>query len=181
MDQLEVLSLKDHQANNRADHAVVVAASFAGGKISGHAQEQGITLLPLPVLEHWLKLHDDWPQDLLAYRSIFRIKGLVERLPSDFLHIASDRERWGRMLGDVVELFGETYENGLTEPLSSREVFKMLVTRKRGVRYPEKDVASTMDLLSHPVVGALARKGDGFILVMAIPGNYSRRNSCFLF
>jgi hypothetical protein len=71
------------------------------------------------------------------------------------------------MLGDVVELFGETYENGLTEPLSSREVFKMLVTRKRGVRYPEKDVASTMDLLSHPVVGALARKGDGYILVMS--------------
>jgi hypothetical protein len=121
----------------------------------------------LPVLEDWLRLHDDWPQDLLAYRSIFRIKGLVEKLPADFLHIASDRERWGKMLGDVVELFGETYENGLTEPLSSREVFKMLVTRKRGVRYPEKDVASTMDLLSHPVVGALARKGEGYILVMS--------------
>src|SRR6185312_122900 len=103
VDQLEVLSLKDHQSNNRADYAVVVAGSFAGGKVSGHAQEHGVTLLPLPVLEGWLKLHEDWPQDLLAYRTIFGIKGLVERLPADFLHIASDRERWGKMLGDVVE------------------------------------------------------------------------------
>ncbi len=166
VDQLEVLSLKDHQADNRADHAVVVAASFAGGKVSGHAQEQGIGLLPLPVLVEWLRLHDAWPQDLLAYRSIFRIGGLIEKLPSEFLQIASDRKRWGTLLGDVVELFGETYESGLTEPLSAREVFKMLVTRKRGVRYPAKDVASVMELLSHPVVGALARHGDGYILVM---------------
>ncbi len=41
----------------------------------------------------------------------------------------------------------------------------MLVTRKRGVRYPEKDVASIIDLLGHPVIRALARNGDGHILV----------------
>jgi hypothetical protein len=45
--------------------------------------------------------------------------------------------------------------------------FRSLVTRKRGVRYPEKDVASIMELLSHPVVGAVARREGGYILVMA--------------
>jgi hypothetical protein len=167
VDQLEVLSLKDHQASNRADYVVVVAGNFAGGKVAGHAQEQGITLLPLPVLEDWLRLHDTWPQDLLVYRSLFKLKGMVEKLPTDLLQVAKDRKRWGKLLADVVDLFSETYESGLTEPLSIREVFKMLVTRKRGVHYPEKDVAGIMELLGHPVVGALAKKDDGYILAMS--------------
>jgi hypothetical protein len=167
VDQLEVLSLKDHQTNNRADYGLVVAGSFAGGKVSSHAQEQGITLLPLPVLEDWLRLHDAWPQDLLAYRSLFKIKGVVEKLPPDLLQVSKDRKRWGRLLADIVELFGDTYESGLTDPLSARETFKMLVTRKRGVIYPERDVAGVMELLSHPVVGALTKKNDGYILVMS--------------
>lgn len=167
VDQLEVLSLKDHQASNRADYVVVIAGNFAGGKVANHAQEQGITLLPLPVLEDWLRLHNAWPQDLLVYRSLFNLKGMVEKLPADLLQVAKDRKRWGKLLADVVNLFSETYESGLTEPLSTREVFKMLVTRKRGVHYPEKDVAGIIELLGHPVVGALAKKGDGSILVMS--------------
>ena len=43
----------------------------------------------------------------------------------------------------------------------------MLVTRKRGVHYPEKDVSSIMELLSHPVVGAFVHREAGYILVMA--------------
>jgi hypothetical protein len=167
VDQLEVLSLKDHQAINKASYAVVVAGAFAGGKVSSHAADQGITLLPLPVLEDWLRLHDAWPQDLLTYRSLFAIKGLVEKLPADLLRVTNDRKRWGKLLADVVDLFSETYEHGLGEPLTTQDVFKMLVTRKRGVHYPEKDVASIMELLSHPVVGAVARREGGYILVMA--------------
>jgi len=167
VDQLEPLHLKDHQSLNDADYAVVVAGGFAGGKVASHAQEQGITLLPLPVLEEWLKLHDAWPQDLMAYRSIFAIKGLVEKLPAELLRVTSDRKRWGKLLADVVDLFGETYGHGLGDPLSARDVFKMLVTRKRGVDYPEKDVAGVLELLNHPVVGALARKDGGYILVMS--------------
>jgi hypothetical protein len=66
-----------------------------------------------------------------------------------------------------LDLFSETYEHGLGEPLTTQDVFKMLVTRKRGVHYPEKDVTSIMELLSHPVVGALARREADYILVMA--------------
>ena len=167
VDQLEVLSLKDHQAINGASYAVVVAGAFAGGKVSSHAYDQEITLLPLPVLEDWLRLHDAWPQDLLTYRSLFAIKGLVEKLPADLLRVTNDRKSWGKLLADVVDLFSETYEHGLGEPLTTQDVFKMLVTRKRGVHYPEKDVSSTMELLSHPVVGALVHREGGYILVMA--------------
>lgn len=167
VDQLEVLSLKDHQAINKANYAVVVAGAFAGGKVSSHAADQGITLLPLPVLEDWLRLHDAWPQDLLTYQSLFAIKGLVEKLPADLLRVSNDRKRWGKLLADVVDLFSETYEHGLGEPLTTQDVFKMLVARKRGVHYPERDVVSTMELLSHPVVGAMVRREGGYILVMA--------------
>jgi hypothetical protein len=43
----------------------------------------------------------------------------------------------------------------------------MLVTRKRGVSYPEADVNGILELLSHPVVGALTHKEGGYILVMS--------------
>ena len=167
VDQLEVLSLKDHQALNKAEYAIVVAGSFAGGKVASHAQEQSVSLLPLRVLEAWLRLHDEWPQDLLVYRSLFTIKGIVDELPNDMLRVTHDRKRWGKLLADIVDLFGDTYENGLREPLLAREIVRMLVTRKRGVHYPEKDVAGVLDLLSHPVVGALAKKETGYILAMS--------------
>jgi hypothetical protein len=167
VDQLEFLSVKDHLAQNEADYAVVVAGSFAGGKVASHAAEQGITLLPLGVLEDWLRLHDAWPQDLIVYRSMFVMKGLVEKLPAELLRVTNDRKRWGRLLADIVDLFSETYEHGLSEPLSPRDVFRMLVTRKRGVPYPETDVTGILELLSHPVVGALSHKDGGYILVMS--------------
>jgi hypothetical protein len=167
VDQLEVLSLKDHQALNEAEYAVVVAGSFAGGKVPAHALDQGVTLVPLPVLEDWLRLHDAWPQDLLTYRAILASKGLIEKLPVEVVRVANDRKRWGKLLADVVDLLGETYGHGLTEPLTARDVYKMLVIRKQGVHYPEKDVAGIMELLSHPVVGALAVKDGGYSLVMS--------------
>jgi hypothetical protein len=167
VDQLEVLSLKDHQALNRAEYAIVVAGSFAGGKVAGHAQEQAVTLLPLKVLESWIRLHDSWPQDVLVYRSLFTIKGLVEELPNEILRVTNDRKRWGKLLADIVDLFVDTYENGLREPLLAREIFRMLVTSKRGVHYPEKDVAGVLDLLSHPVIGALSKRETGYILAMS--------------
>ncbi|MGE3820878.1 MAG: restriction endonuclease [Isosphaeraceae bacterium] len=167
VDQLEVLSLKDHQTLNEADYAVVVAGGFAGGKVAAHAAEHGVTLLPLGVLEAWLRLHDAWPQDLIVYRSIFTIKGFVENLPAELLRVTNDRKRWGRLLADIVDLFSETYEHGLSEPLSPRDVFRMLVTRKRGVPYPERDVSGILEMLSHPVVGALNHKEGGYILVMS--------------
>jgi len=70
-------------------------------------------------------------------------------------------------LTDVVDLFLDAYEQGLSVPLTVGDVFKMLVTRKRGILYPQKDVASIMGLLSHPVVGALAQHENGYTLVMS--------------
>ena len=50
-----------------------------------------------------------------------------------------------------LDLFSVTYEHGLRRAADDQDVFKMLVTRKRGVHYPEKDVTSIMELLSRPV------------------------------
>jgi hypothetical protein len=167
VDSLDLLNLKDHKAQNEADHVVVVAGSFAGGKVAGHAVEHGVTLLPLAALEEWLRLHDSWPQDLVAYRTVFAVKGVVESLPAALRGVAEERKRWGRLLAEVVDLLSDTYSHGLVKPLTAEMIFNMLVTRLRGVRYPEKDVASTLQLLAHPVVGALAVKDGGYILVMS--------------
>jgi hypothetical protein len=84
-----------------------------------------------------------------------------------FAVTVEDTAQWGRLLADIVDLFSETYDHGLSEPLSPRDVFRMLVTRKRGVPYPEQDVTGILELLSHPVVGALMHKEGGYILVMS--------------
>ena len=130
-----MLSLKDHQALNKAEYAIVVAGSFAGGKVASHAQEQAVTLLPLKVLEAWIRLHDAWPQDLLVYRSLFTIKGIVDELPNDMLRVTHDRKRWGKLLADIVDLFGDTYENGLREPSSP--------ARSSGCSSPGSGVSTT--------------------------------------
>jgi hypothetical protein len=68
-----------------------------------------------------------------------------QKLPADRLHVTNDPKTWGKLLADVVDLFSETYKHGLGEPLTTQGIFKTLVTRK----------------------GALARRGSGYILVMA--------------
>jgi len=154
LQNLEVYTLQEHRRNNEADYAVVVAGRFAGGKIIRHAKENDVVLLSVPLLSSWLQLHARTPLNLNEYRVMFSTPGLLDSLPAALKSAAEKRRHWGHLLVDLVELIRETYDHGLNQPLPSDQLFTMLVTRLRGVRYSRQEVREATALLTHPAIGA---------------------------
>lgn len=155
---LEVYTLQDHLRRNEADYAVVVAGSFGGGKVRRHAEDNGVVLLSVPVLAVWLRLHATTPLNLDEYRAMFETPGLAEGIPLTVESAAEGRQQWAHLLVDLLELIEETYQHGLNQLLPSDQLFAMMVTRMRGVRYPRQQVEEAIALLAHPALGAA--KGD---------------------
>lgn len=166
VDQLEVLTLVDHRKANRADYAVVVARDFGRGKVADHARQHGVLLLPVSILQNWLRDHHKWPQSLVAYRAVFADGGLLEILPAELGRTFKEGSRWSRLLTEVLALLSEMYGYGITHPMSARYVYGLLVQRMKGTPFPEREVTSALDFLSHPAVGALVREDDGYLLIM---------------
>jgi hypothetical protein len=160
---LEVYTLQDHLRRNEADYAIVVAGSFAGGKVRRHAEDNGVVLLSVPMLAECLRLQARTPLNLNDYRVVFETPGLVEDLPVTLKSAEEGREQWAHLLVDLVELIEETYQHGLNQLLPSDHLFTMLVTRMRGVRYPKQQVEKAIALLAHPALGAALGDGEAGI------------------
>jgi hypothetical protein len=164
---LDVLTLQEHLQNNEADYAVVVAGRFAGGKVVRHAKDNGVVLLGVPVLNAWMRLHARTPLNLNEYRVMFAAPGLLDDLPAALMSAAEKREQWAHLLVDLIELIQETYEHGLNQTLPSDQLFAMLVTRLRGVRYPKQQVREAIAFLTHPAIeAALGNHETGIALAM---------------
>jgi hypothetical protein len=154
LQNLEVYTLQEHLKNNAADYAVVVAGRFAEGKVVRHAKENGIVLLSASLLSAWLQLHARTPLNLAEYHAVFATPGLLEALPTSLTSATEEQGRWAHLLVDLVELIEETYEHGLNQLLPSDQLFAMLVTRMRGVRYPKQQVQEAIAFLTHPAIRA---------------------------
>jgi len=167
LQDLDVLTLQEHLQNNEADYAVVVAGRFAGGKLVRHAEDNDVVLLSVPVLSAWLQLHARTPLNLNEYRVVFTAPGLLDDLPAVLKAAAERQEQWAHLLVDLLELIQETYQHGLNQPLPCNQLFAMLVTRLRGVRYPGQQVQEAIALLTHPAIGAALGDGEtGISLAM---------------
>jgi hypothetical protein len=174
LQDLEVYTLQEHLRGNAADYAVVVAGRFAGGKVARHAKENGVVLLGVPVLSAWLRHHARTPLNLDEYRAVFSMPGLLDDLPPAVKSAGDKREEWAHLLVDLVELIEETYEHGLTQTLPSSQLFAMLVTRLRGVRYPNQQVREAIALLTHPAIEAALGDGDAGISLAVDRGTLAR-------
>jgi hypothetical protein len=164
---LEVYTLLDHKKKNEADYAIVIAGDFAGGKIPRHAQDNGIVLLPIPLLCDWLRVHEETPLSLSDYRPMFMEPGLRSKLAPQLSLASEQKVHWARLIVDLIDLIQETYQHGLVQTLPSSQLFTMLVTRLRGVRYSTRDVDAALDLLCHPAIGTLrGSKQEGITLDM---------------
>jgi hypothetical protein len=164
---LDAYTLHEHLRNNEANYAVVVAGSFAGGKVARQAKDNGIVLLSVPTLGAWLRLHALTPLNLDEYRVMFTQSGLVDDLPVALVSAAEKREQWAHLLVNLIELVQETYEHGLNQTLPSDQLFAMLVTRLRGVLYPKQQVQEAIILLTHPAIEAALGSGEtGISLAM---------------
>jgi len=168
LQDLEVYTLRDHLRSNNADYALVVAGRFAEGKIARHAEDTGVVLLGVPLLSAWLRLHHRTPLNLQEYRTMFTTPGLLRDLPASLKTSAERRALWANLIADLLELIQETYQHGLTDPLPTNQIFAMLVTRLRGVRYPKAQIEKAIVLLTHPALSAALGNGEtGISLAMS--------------
>lgn len=163
LQDLEAYTLQDHLAKNEGTYAVVVAGRFASGKIARHAENSGIVLLSVALLSEWLRLHERTPLNLSEYRSVFTKPGSIDGQPPSLKSASDKRLHWAHLLVDLVELIQETYAHGLSQSLPASQLFAMLVTRLRGVRYSSKEVRDAIDLLGHPAIGAVLGDGESGI------------------
>lgn len=170
LQDLNVLALLDHKKQNQAHFALVVAGDFAGGKIVNHARDNGVVLMSVPLLIKWLRLHAKTPLHLDHYRSIFAEPGRLADLPNAVELAFENQLRWGHLLVDLMELFREAYEqHGLNETLPREQIFYMLMTRLRGVRYSKEEVQQAIEFLTHPALGAMLAEGNAISLAMNRP------------
>lgn len=168
LQELPVSALIEHQENNHADYVVVVANDFAGGRVDRDARNNEIVLMSVQTLSKWLRLHEQTPLNLSDYRAMFTQPGALKDLPAAVITAAEERQKWANLIVDLIALIEETYEHGLLQPLSSQQLFTMLVTRLRGVRYSRHDVKEAIALLTHPAIGAMLGDGEaGISLAMS--------------
>lgn len=162
--ELSAYTLLDHKLKHEADHVVVVAGSFADGKVVRHAETHNILLMPVDVIVSWLNLHDRTPLNLLLYQALFAEAGLVSSLPPSIIHAAEQRTHLVRLMDEVITLLEETYQHGLVAPFTAEQLFGMLVTRMRGVYYTLEQVQLVVGLLQHPLVHILIEDERGIRL-----------------
>ncbi len=155
LQDLPVTALLEHKENNQADYVVVVAGGFAGGRLLRDAKNNDIVLLSVSMLAKWLRLHEKTPLNLEIYRAMFEQPGELKYLPAAIVAASEERLAWAALIVDMLALIEETYEHGLTKPLTAENLFSMLVTRLRGVRYPMEQVEGILHLLTHPAIGAM--------------------------
>lgn len=163
---LQVYTLQEHLSKNEAEYAVVIAGDFAGGKVVRHAQDNGIVLLSTAMLTKWLQLHASTPLNLHEYQVMFTTPGLLATLPTALELAAERHQRWGQLLVDMIELIEETYDHGLEQTLPASQIFYMLVTRLRGVRYAQQETRDAIAFLTHPAIGAALSDEAGISLAM---------------
>jgi hypothetical protein len=161
------IKLKEHREKNKADYITVVAEDFAGGSVSRKAEDFDIVLLSVEVLSKWLRLHQETPFNLNQHRSMFEKTGRIDSVAVELKRENTQRKRWASLLFDLSQLLEGVYAANLRDPLSTDNLFKMLVTRLEGVQYSEDMVEEAVQLLRHPALGqVLIESNEGVSLQM---------------
>jgi hypothetical protein len=155
LQDLPITALTEHREKNEADYIVVIAGSFAGGRVLRAAENNGIVLMSVPVLSTWLRLHEQTPLNLDIYRAMFAHPGELKDIPAAIVAAMEERRAWANLVVDLFALIEETYEHGLNQPLASEQIFTMLFTRLRGVRYSRSQITAMLEFLTHPAIRAM--------------------------
>ena len=105
------------------------------------------------VMAQWLALHGQTPLNLKLYRAMFTVHGLLTGIPDSIELAAENQGKWSALFVDLIELINETYEeHGLNETLPQENLFFMLMTRLRGVRYSKEEVQQVIAFLAQPAL-----------------------------
>jgi hypothetical protein len=166
--ELNVYTLLEHQQRHQATYAVVIAESFAGGKLERHAAENDLVLLSCQRLAEWLQLHQTTPLNLFDYRAVFTQPGLLKALPDTLQAARTRRLRSAQLLAELIALMQGIYQQGLQLAIPDSQLSTLLARRLPLAVRPD-EVQEAVSLLTHPAIaGALSEGTAGICLAMPL-------------
>lgn len=168
LQDLNIHTLLDHRRKYQANYVIVIAESFAGGKLERHALENGIVLMSIPLLVEWLQLDNRTPLNLLDYRPMFDQPGQLKSLPEAIRAVSERRLRTAQVMTELIHVIDGIYQQGLHLALPETQLHTLLARRLQ-LTVPPEEVQDVVTLLTHPTIqGALGEGQAGISLTMSL-------------
>jgi hypothetical protein len=154
------LPLEQHQAQNEADFAIVVAPGFAGGNTQQFAETHSIGLMSTKVLQSLVRQHASFGMRLDELKEIMSKPGLIDPPVSPTIEEHCDRLC---VLKAVLKAFEiRQRRNESSAGLNNEAVYWILVGGD--AKFSKEQIDEAIAFLSNPTVGILRKSAEGYVL-----------------
>ncbi|MGW1741252.1 restriction endonuclease [Nocardia sp. NPDC001965] len=148
-------TLRDHQAQHRADYVVLVGPGFDAGRVRARAEQNGVTLITTAEFAEVLVRHANLP--LSPYHYLGLITGAEEDRRQLELRW-SGAERRIDLLAQVVTVLAEEARDTdeiTGGALTGDQIYSIAREGSTGQRPHPTDIEATLNLLQHPLVDSV--------------------------
>lgn len=148
-------TLREHKAQTKADHIVLVGPSFSMGRVAARAKQNDVTLITTAELAQQLMEHAKTPLSTYMYL------GLVSGHPDDSQNLKLTRnakERRVSLLQQIVTMLAkeardpDEVTNGA---LTSDQIYLIARQEDTDARPQPKDIEAVLNLLQHPLIDSI--------------------------
>jgi hypothetical protein len=164
---LQPMTILSHQRAKKADFAVVIAEDFTGNTIKSFAQENNIVLLSLAVLEEWVLLHSRTPLNLITYKSMFEISGIIFVLPEKVQEESRLQVRLKNLIKRLVVFLARAHSITPDIRWTADLIHSHIAMEHYEERYTLHEIEEVLAFLSNPLIQGISSAQSG--LVLALP------------
>jgi predicted RNA-binding protein with PUA-like domain len=169
--QIDYVSIRDHREAYTADHALLIAPAFAGGKVESRAVKDSVGMMTTEGLLSLLRLHDQFPFGIGELRRLFEGRGLMGEIESELKRLHHRHYGHIQLASTVLQIFDELQrQQEVSEPIPSSAIYLLLLGRARQDEMAPADrteIDHVLSLLSNPVLDVLDREDDGYVLTIS--------------
>lgn len=158
--QIDWVTIDEHQARYEADHAVVVAPAFKGARVASRAQaNRSVALVDVPTLTEVVRQHAVAPLGLEAYRALFDPSIGVD-------DVIEDGETLRRQLVLATEVVRQiTALEGAEGAITDSDLYwnlEQFAEQFDGERAERQEIGAICDTLARPPLSLLRRVDAGY-------------------
>lgn len=176
--QVNYASVDDHRQEYSAAYSVLVAPGFSGGRVTDQAVRYKIALVTTDDLIKLLNAHAQYPFGLEELRRLFEETASAREAIPRLTRLHNVHMEPLELLRSIVLVLDELQrQQENSEPVSANALYIVLFQQARLQRLepPRRtQIDDVLALLSNPLVNAIDKSGDGYVLTMP-PSAVSKR------
>jgi hypothetical protein len=158
--QIDWDTIDEHRVQHHADHALILAPDFGGGRVPDRAKAHETVLLKTEDLAELLRLHEKTPLSLDDYRLLFTGNDL-DNPTAPVAEVGEVARRRLDLTAAVTELLSD--RGSRMGPMSARDFFGALMDRDDLPDASDDEIDEVLSALSSPLVGLLHRDAGGAV------------------